>query len=85
MNLELVEVCYLLSCVFMDVAAMVADVCFCVHDHVQRSNIYKISAFFKRYYDRYRRHVFLRPDTDSLRVLAAYEAILVPSPRESHL
>lgn len=58
---------------------------FVFHDHVQRSNIYKISAFFKRYYDRYRRHVFLRPDTDSLRVLAAYEAILVLAPRESHL
>ena len=58
---------------------------FVFRHHVQRSNIYKISAFFKRYYDRYRRHVFLRPDTDSLRVLAAYEAILVLAPRESHL
>ena len=77
MNLELVEVCYLLSCVFMNVASMVADVGFRIAAHAQRSNIYKISAFFKRYYDRYRRHVFLRPDTDSLRVLAAYEAILV--------
>lgn len=27
MNLELVEVCYLVSCVFSDVVYMVADVC----------------------------------------------------------
>lgn len=58
---------------------------FVFRDHVQRNNIYKISAFFKRYYDRYRRYVFLHPDTDSLRVFAAYETILVHSPRDSHL
>ena len=44
---------------------------------IKRSNIYKVSAVFKRAYDRYCKQYELNQDSQSSRIFAAYQAILV--------
>ena len=82
MNCELVEVCYLLSCLFMDPAYVLVDVRFVINNNniimIQSAYIYKVSATFPRYYMRYQRQLATATvDTDIMRVMAAYDAILV--------
>ena len=55
-------------------------------DSSQLTNLYKVSATFKRYYARYQHQIAtVSPETNVTRVMAAYECILVEMIHSSHM